>query len=200
MEHQHGSAQLGQASEAGLSHVAFDIQMYIGVLKAVSPQFPPNKQSLTLQWLDHSQENNKFSYTKLALSSLSVGDVSIVTPGDGGPVILSPPLSHTASKDYVGANVKDLVVRAGEEVIVFAWADQEKVAIAYNPKCDKVGMIPKTLLERNPDAAQNDKRCSIQLIRRANIPQETKPKNAADNCLTLDRGHYILAYNVNHNT
>lgn len=89
-------------------------------------------------------------------------------------------------------------MRAGEEVTVFAWADQEKVAIAYNPKSDQVGMISTMLLKRNPDAAQNDTR--VWFANRSNIPQDTKPKNVADDWLTLERGHYVVAYNINRNT
>ncbi|KAK4946065.1 hypothetical protein LTR10_014867 [Elasticomyces elasticus] len=131
---------------------------------------------------------------KLALSSLSFDHESSTTPVGDGPVILKSPLRHTASDDYLGSNAKHLIVHAGDEVLVFAWADKGKTAIAYNPECGRVGWVAANVLKEND--GQNEGRPVIWVAIRKH-PDYTKAAGVEDGNLTWDRGHYILTCKVN---
>jgi hypothetical protein len=89
-------------------------------------------------------------------------------------------------------------VQAGDEVSVFGWADKGKVAIAYSPKCGRIGWVPAKLLKREPDAAQNDERPSVWVAkgkhRRPGMVYEAE--NGEDGYLTWDVGHYILTCKI----
>ena len=94
---------------------------------------------------------------------------------------------------YVGSNAKHLAVYANDEVLVLAWADKGKTAIAYSPECNRLGWVPANILKKN--AEQNVERPGIWVAKYMH-PTDTKPAGVDDGCLTWEKGHYILTCKV----
>jgi hypothetical protein len=62
--------------------------------------------------------------------------------------VLPKPLVFSVEDDYIGPDDRYLVAQLGDDVIVYAWANDEEVAIAYNSRNDKAGRIPACLLKK----------------------------------------------------
>jgi len=56
--------------------------------------------------------------------------------------VLQTPQTFTINSEFVGTRYRDLVVRPGDNVVVYAWKDGQKTAIAYNRRSDMAGRIP----------------------------------------------------------
>jgi hypothetical protein len=50
--------------------------------------------------------------------------------------------------EYIGPNDRYLVAQLGDDVVVYAWTNDEEVAIAYNSRNDKARRIPACLLKK----------------------------------------------------
>jgi len=61
--------------------------------------------------------------------------------------VLQTPQTFTINSEYVGTRYRDLVVRPGDNVVVYTWKDGQKTAIAYNRRSDMAERIPAGFLE-----------------------------------------------------
>ncbi len=61
--------------------------------------------------------------------------------------MLQPPQTFTIKSEYIGTRYRDLVVQPGDDVVVYAWKNDQKTAIAYNRRSDMAGQIPAGFLE-----------------------------------------------------
>ena len=61
--------------------------------------------------------------------------------------VLQTPQIFTCMSEHVGTRYRDLVVQPGDYVVVYAWKDGQKIAIAYNQRSDLAGEISAGFLE-----------------------------------------------------
>ena len=61
--------------------------------------------------------------------------------------VLQTPQTFTCESEHVGTRYRDLVVLPGDYVVVYAWKDGRKIAIAYNQRSDMAGEVPAEVLE-----------------------------------------------------
>lgn len=62
--------------------------------------------------------------------------------------ILNPPLTISVKDGYLCGNYHHVVANSGDQVVVFAWTNNHKEAIAFNPRNKTAGQIPADLLEK----------------------------------------------------
>ena len=61
--------------------------------------------------------------------------------------VLQTPQTFTCMSEHVGTHYRDLVIQPGDYIVVYAWKDNQKIAIAYNQRSDMAGEVYVGFLE-----------------------------------------------------
>lgn len=89
-------------------------------------------------------------------------------------LVLQTPQTFTGKSEHVGTRYRDLVIQPGDHVVVYAWMDGQKTAIAYNRRSDMAGQIPAGCLE----------------------PVEPQPVTSSEICVFLSSSRSKFNYHV----
>ena len=114
------------------------------------------------------------------------GDSSVQSPAPPERQILQTPFKFSVKDGYIGRNYQFLVAQPDDELIVYGSIGKDKeVAVAFNPRNDRVGLIPTACFRSGEPQAVLDSEVCMAPTRKA--LKDTKEVGE----LTWEAGDYI---------